>query len=119
MRRRGFVLRQYGNSKNSWEVLSVATLDPDTDLGPFLSAVYAAGVLTIDSGCVTFTYHAPCNVLWHIEGLKVEALAAPAYIKNILENSELSIATDDEGYNGIWRRFRQAQALNGLGNCSS
>lgn len=88
-------------STNEWEVLSVATVDSG-DLGPFLSAVYLAGTLTITStGGFEFNANKePSNVLWHIQGLKVEALAAPA---DLLGTSELSIATDDEFYQGIWR----------------
>ena len=37
---------------------------------------------------------------WDIEGLKVEALAAPA---ELIPTSGLSIAADDELYKGIWR----------------
>ena len=100
-----FVRPDRPDSTNTWEILSVATVDPYKDknkghLGPFLSAVYSAGILTINSGKIAFNRHSTCNVLWHIEGLKVEALAAPA---DRIENTELSIATDDEFYQGIWR----------------
>jgi hypothetical protein len=100
-----FVRPDRPDSTNTWEVLSVATVDNDKDrneghLGPFLSAVYSAGILTINSGKIAFDLHSTCNVLWHIEGLKVEALAAPA---DRIENTALSIATDDEFYSGIWR----------------
>jgi hypothetical protein len=87
-------------SANAWEILSVATLDPEFDLGPFLSAVYVAGTLSISGSTIVFGPHSHCSVLWHIEGLKVEALAAPA---ELIPNSELCIATDDETYKGIWR----------------
>jgi hypothetical protein len=81
-------------------VLSVATLAPNNNLGPFLSAIYSAGIISFNSGKTVFKLHGTCNVLWHVQGLKVEALAAPA---DSIENSELSIATDDEFYQGVWR----------------
>jgi hypothetical protein len=96
-------------SANIWEVLSVATVDPhdnpqpdDLDLGPFLSAVYLAGTLSVSSsGNIEFIANgSTLNVLWHIQGLKVEALAAPA---DLIPLSALSVATDDETYKGIWR----------------
>jgi hypothetical protein len=44
---------------------------------------------------------------WDFEGLKVEAIAGPAEIfKNY---GGLSIATDDELYNGIWRPIARSR----------
>jgi hypothetical protein len=89
---------------NSWDLYSVATSDPG-DLGPFRSAVYSAGTITIDPPCVSFAPQENQNIVhWDFEGLKVEAVAAPAELfKGKSGVSGLSIATDDEVYNGIWR----------------
>jgi hypothetical protein len=84
---------------NAWEILSVASLDAG-DLGPFRSSVYSAGIITISCGTIVFIPYSTCGVLWDIEGLKVEALAASA---ELIPKSGLSIATDDEFYKGIWR----------------
>jgi hypothetical protein len=83
----------------AWEVLSVASLDAG-DLGPFRSSVYSAGMLTVaDEGEICFEA-GQAEVLWDIEGLKIEALAAPA---DCLPTSGLSVAADDESYKGVWR----------------
>ena len=83
-----------------WEVLSVASVDSG-DLGPFRSSIYCAGLLRIDKkGTPSFVPHTPPSVLWKLEGLKVEALAAAA---ELVTNSFISIATDDENYGGLWR----------------
>jgi hypothetical protein len=95
------------NPPNSWNVYSVATSDPgdfgDTgDLGPFRSAVYSAGTLTISPRAISFAPPKTKKIVhWDFDGLKVEAIAAPAEI--IKRVGGLSIATDDEFYNGIWR----------------
>ena len=89
---------------NSWDLYSVATSDPG-DLGPFRSAVYSAGTITIDPPDVSFARQENQNIVhWDFEGLKVEAVAAPAELfKGKSSVSGLSVATDDEVYNGIWR----------------
>ena len=92
---------------DKWKVYSVATSDPgdfgdQKDLGPFRSAVYLAGTLTIGPAKILFKpLKAKKIVHWDFEGLKVEAIAAPAEM--FKESGGLSIATDDELYNGIWR----------------
>lgn len=86
---------------NKWNVFSVATSDPG-DFGPFRSAVYLAGTFEDVPAGITFT---PANnneiVYWDFTSLKVEAVAAPAEISKAPEG--ISIATDDENYQGIWR----------------
>jgi hypothetical protein len=92
---------------NKWKVYSVATSDPGDfgdkkDLGPFRSAVYLAGTLTIRPAKILFKPKKSKKIVhWDFEGLKVEAIAAPAELFG--KTSGLSIATDDELYNGIWR----------------
>jgi hypothetical protein len=89
------------SGRNTWGVYSVATSDPD-DLGPFRSAVYLAGTLTINVPNVCFAAQNTEKIVhWDFEGLKVEAIAEPADI--FRNTSGLSIATDDELYSGIWR----------------
>jgi len=92
---------------NSWDVYSVATADPG-DLGPFRSAVYLAGTLTINVPNVCFAAQNTEKIVhWDFEGLKVEAIAEPAEIFG--NTSGLSIATDDELYSGIWRPIAKAR----------
>jgi hypothetical protein len=92
---------------NTWDVYSVATSDPG-DLGPFRSAVYLAGTLTINVPNVCFAAQNTEKIVhWDFEGLKVEAIAEPAEIFG--DTSGLSIATDDEFYNGIWRPIARSR----------
>jgi hypothetical protein len=73
-----------------------------TDLGPFRSAVYLAGPLTINLPNVCFaTPNTDKIVHWDFDGLKVEAITVAA--EEFKKIGGLSIATDDELYNGIWR----------------
>jgi hypothetical protein len=98
---------------NSWDIYSVATSDPSDfgdkkDLGPFRSAVYLAGTLKIRAGKISFARPKTKKIVpWSFDGLKVEAVAAPAdEFKNA---GGLSIATDDEFYNGIWRPIAKSR----------
>jgi hypothetical protein len=101
------------NGSNTWDVYSVATSDPDDsgdyrNLGPFRSAVYLAGTLTINVPNVCFAVQNTEKIIhWDFEGLKVEAIAAPAEI--FKDSGGLSIATDDEFYNGIWRPIARSR----------
>jgi hypothetical protein len=98
---------------NSWDVYSVATSDPGDfgdkkDLGPFRSAVYLAGTLKIDGRKISFAPPKTKKIVhWSFDGLKVEAIAAPAEEFN--DAGGLSIATDDEFYNGIWRPISKSR----------
>jgi hypothetical protein len=95
-------------TSNSWDIYSVATSDPG-DLGPFRSAVYSAGTLTINRTKISFLSRKTKKIVhWDFDGLKVEAIAAPAEI--FKETSGLSIATDDELYNSVWRPISNSTA---------
>jgi hypothetical protein len=96
-------------SPNTWQIFSVATADPG-DNGPFRSAVYSAGTLKITPPHISFEPEDKNNkkiVHWDFEGLKVEAIAAPAELFE--GQSGLSIATDDENYNGLWRPVQNSK----------
>jgi len=98
---------------NSWDVYSVATSDPGDsgdikDLGPFRSAVYLAGTLKIRGPNTSFASPKTKKIVhWDIDGLKVEAIAASAEI--FQDTGGLSIATDDERYNGSWRPIARSR----------
>lgn len=82
-------------------VWSVSTIDSG-DTGPFRSVVYRAGSLVLNKEKKKVKYMPLSDpiVSWHIDGLKVEALAAPA---GSVSQSGFSIGTDDEDFGGIWR----------------
>jgi hypothetical protein len=67
-----------------------AAVDPDVGTGPFASFVYELVVSTSNAVAKEPT--------WRLDGLKVEALGPSA-----VDGSELSVATDDEDFGGIWR----------------
>lgn len=79
------------------------------DLRPFRSAVYSAGTIAIEppENILFKPEQSEKIVRWDFEGLKVEAVAAPAELFG--DKSGLSIATDDELYNGIWRPISNSQ----------
>ena len=95
------------HTSSSWDVYSVATSDPKDfgdprDMGPFRSAVYSAGTLTVSPPDISFKPQKTEEIVHcDLDGLKVEAIAAPAEM--FKDTAGLSIATDDEFYNGIWR----------------
>ena len=74
----------------------VATQDLG-DNGPFRSIVYLAGRIEPDAS-EPVQVLPETNASWVLDGLKVEALGPSA-----VERSLLSIATDDENYEGVWR----------------
>jgi len=81
-------------------ILAVATADPG-DSGAFRSVIYEAGTIDSDSNdpiTITATQANPPKPFWILDGIKIEALAAPA-----IEGSMLSVASDDEDYGGVWR----------------
>jgi len=85
-----------------WEVLAAAT-DDGGDQGPFRSVVYRAGELQLDSaGGLRFRRRNP-QLLWTIDGVKVEAIAPPP---QGMPGAALCIGTDDEFYGGLWRLLR-------------
>lgn len=75
-----------------------AAEDPDVDGGPFRSVVYEAGLLPADGGTPEL---AGRREVARLDGLKVEALGP-----GILSSADLSVATDDEAYGGVWRPVR-------------
>ena len=77
---------------------AVASTD-EGDNGPFRSVIYRVGQVT--TGVTPPVNLAPSLVPdWIVDGLKVEALAAPAAA---VPASVLSVGTDDENYGGVWR----------------
>jgi hypothetical protein len=86
-------------SGDAWRVWSVATVDRG-DLGPFRSLIYDAGKLVWDSQRGLAFVGETIRPLWALEGIKVEALADAV---GAVDNSVLTIGTDDETYGGIWR----------------
>jgi hypothetical protein len=76
---------------------TASAYDPDTDYGPFTSCVWP--VASVDPQAEeAVTRMLDWDRTWLLEGLKIEALSAPC-----TEGAYFSIATDDEGYGGIWR----------------
>ena len=85
----------------TWAVWSVATRDIG-DVGPFHSVVYRAGAFVLDREQKAIRFvreNGPADV-YHLHGLKVEALATPP---KCVPGSAFSIGTDDESFGGIWR----------------
>lgn len=82
-------------------VWSVATVDAG-DNGPFRSVIYRAGTFVFNSEKkeLRFMRESKPIIYWQLDGLKVEALAAPT---PAVPGSGFSIGTDDENYGGIWR----------------
>lgn len=74
----------------------VSTQDRGDD-GPFQSIIYRAGRVTKDRNRPV-DLDLPPRAIWRFDGIKVEAMAGP-----VIEDSVLSIGTDDENYGGIWR----------------
>jgi hypothetical protein len=91
-------------------VLWVATSEDTGDAGPFRSSVWRFGPFMPDRLSVFDHYFytdqlSRNNVAWVMDGIKIEALAAP-----LLDGSVLSYATDDESYGGVWRPLGPAEA---------
>jgi hypothetical protein len=78
--------------------LWVACADEMSDLGPLRSVVYRAGRLHPRLESPPLEPFEPQELVWVVDGYKVEALAAPC-----VENSVLSFGTDDELLGGTWR----------------
>jgi hypothetical protein len=99
------LLAEPGPEPGSYVLLSVATDDPG-DSGPFRSVVYEAA--DVRNGQVTA--RDPGRALAVVEGFKVEALAGGLTMLDPAAHSPprgahvlYTIATDDEGYGGVWR----------------
>ena len=77
----------------------VAAVEDSSDAGPFRSIIYRYGHLNSESWGRD-DYFMPSGYMesWVIEGVKIEALAAPC-----IPGSAMSYATDDENYGGVWR----------------
>ena len=67
--------------------------------------IYKIGHITNDPGSPVEIVPAP-RVVWRVDGLKVEALAA-----SIIANTSLCFATDDEHYGAVWRPLGQATSI--------
>jgi hypothetical protein len=87
-------------------IWTVATQDRGDD-GPFRSVVYQAG--TVDPNAAVPVQMLPSTTAaWTLDGVKVEGISTSPF-----EDSPISVATDDERYDGIWRPLFQAQGPNG------
>lgn len=89
-------------------VLWVAAAEDTGDSGPFRSSVWRFGPFMPDR--LSFFDHYfyidqlnHGNLQWTMDGIKIEAIAAP-----VMPGSVLSYATDDEAYGGIWRPLGSA-----------
>ncbi len=80
------------------EIWCVATRDEGDD-GPFASVIYRVGSLRRAQSSFSLRLDR-AELLWRLDGLKVEALAAPP---EAVTGSVLSIGTDDERYPAVWR----------------
>ncbi|MBU2428260.1 MAG: hypothetical protein KKA56_15390 [Gammaproteobacteria bacterium] len=69
------------------------------DTGPFSSFIYQVALLD-PQAAVPVNLISGSKVFWQIDGMKVEALAAPS---NLFPNSSLAIGTEDELFEGQWR----------------
>ncbi len=84
-------------------IWAVATED-NGDNGPFRSIIYKAAMVSITNSDTPILRIPSEKASWIIDGFKVESLAAaPATILDAI----MSIATEDENYNGTWRPLYQ------------
>ena len=81
------------------DIYSIATIDRGNN-GPFKSVIYKAGsfVLNTEKEVVNFEREQSPEVIYTIDGLKVEAIASTTN-----PESPFCIGTDDENFGGIWR----------------
>ena len=77
---------------------AVATADHG-DNGPFRSVIFRLGTVTPGRAAPVQVDSSPIAG-WIIDGVKVEALAAPA---RAVPGSVLAVGTDDENLGGVWR----------------
>jgi hypothetical protein len=80
----------------SHQLWSVATEDRGDD-GPFRSVIYQAGKIRSEAPD-PIELLPQTNAAWTLDGVKVEGIATSP-----IQDSPISIATDDEDYEGIWR----------------
>lgn len=79
-------------------MLWVSSAYDPRDSGPFYSKIYQLGTVNPDNNPpIDLTPQKSC----HVEGIKIEALGPSLRSKDV----ELSIATDDENYGGIFRQI--------------
>ena len=74
------------------------------DLGPFRSYIQVMGKIEPNTD-YPVTAYMPEPINWMLDGVKLEAIAAPS-----VPGSVLSFGTDDELYGGIWRPPTRAQS---------
>lgn len=82
---------------DSQGLLWVSGADDMGDNGPFRSYIHVVGKVDPRQEWPIMNY-TPYQYTWEIDGLKVEAIAAPRF-----PGSVLTYATDDEGYGGVFR----------------
>ncbi len=84
-----------------WQVWTIAVDDPGEDFGPFRSVIYSPGTFEWDDDKQALHYQRTEPIIaWKRDGVKVEALAAPA---ERVKDSILSMGTEDEALGGIWQ----------------
>lgn len=87
---------------------SVASEDAGDD-GPFRSGIWAVGRVVPDSDMLIALFTDP-PIGWWLDGLKVEALAAPP---EHLPFAEAAIGTEDENLGGVWRPLYPTEVVMG------
>ncbi|MCC7478577.1 hypothetical protein IT575_08985 [bacterium] len=82
--------------------LWVAGAEDNGNAGAFRSYVWLFGMVSREPSYTISSYRNQ-QYYWRIDGLKIEAIAAPC-----TPGSPLCFATDDESYGGIWRPLPEA-----------
>lgn len=80
-------------------IWAVATEDAG-DGGPFKSIIYKAAMISNELGSYPIKAIHSKKAYWTIDGFKIEALAGPS---GVVPGSYMSIGTEDESYDGVWR----------------
>ncbi len=80
-------------------IWAVATEDAG-DEGPFRSLIYQAASVSGQSEITPISAVNSKKAYWVIDGFKIESIAGPSAA---VPDSYMSIATEDESYNGAWR----------------
>ncbi len=100
----GDIFLQWDTEGTRAEIWCVATNDRG-DSGPFTSVIYRAGELILHGDSISVSADR-AELLWRLDGIKVEALAeAPEAIPGAV----LSIGTDDEQLPSLWRALMRPE----------
>jgi hypothetical protein len=80
-------------------VLWASSVREAGNAGPFSSFIYQVALIDPQAE-IPVNLISNSKIFWQIDGMKVEALAAPS---PLFPNSSLAIGTEDEWFNGQWR----------------